>query len=175
MNRQVSSGSTIFIIAGVAILALIALGFAGNTGGLPKSGPRAGHSAPALSAKSTDGKSVSLADFKGKVVLLNFWATWCGPCRQELPVIAALQEKYKDRGLVVLGVAGDETPEPVQKFLESSPLPFTNLYTTKEIVETYGIKALPTSVLIDKNGQIVFDIDGYDPKLDFGALVERYL
>jgi thiol-disulfide isomerase/thioredoxin len=179
MNKQLSNGFTTLIIAGVAILALVVLGLAGNRsgskGGEPAGGPRTGHAAPALAGKSTDSKSVSLADYKGKVVLLNFWATWCGPCRQELPSIAALHEKYKDRGLVVLGIASDETPEPVNEFLKENPLPFTNVYNTNEIKQAYAIQALPTTVLIDKEGQMVFDIDGYNPNLDLGALVEKYL
>jgi thiol-disulfide isomerase/thioredoxin len=177
MNKQLSNGFSTFIIAGVAILALVVLGLAGNRskGGEVGGGPRTGYPAPALAAKSTDSKSVSLADYKGKVVLLNFWATWCGPCRQELPSIAALHEKYKDRGLVVLGVASDDTPEPVNEYLKESPLPFVNVYTTEEIKQAYGISSLPTTVLIDKGGQIVFDIEGYNPNLDLGALVEKYL
>lgn len=175
MNKQLSSGATIFIIAGVAILALVALGLAGRDSHLPDPGPRTGRMAPPLVGKSVDGKEVNLADFKGKVVLINFWATWCKPCRMELPEIAKIHEKYKDRGLVVLGVAGDETPEPVQKFLKSNPLPFTNVYVTVDIGKGYEVRSLPTSVLIDKTGKVVFDIEAYDPKLDFGTLIEKYL
>ncbi|MGC4044089.1 MAG: TlpA disulfide reductase family protein [Armatimonas sp.] len=128
-----------------------------------------------MTGKSTEDKQITLSDLKGKVVLLNFWATWCNPCRQEMPEIVKLQEKYKDRGLVVVGVAADETPEPVIAFLKKNPLPYTNIYITGDIAKVYGVGAFPTSVLIDKNGQIVFDIDGYDPSLDFGKLIEKYL
>jgi thiol-disulfide isomerase/thioredoxin len=177
MNKQLSSGFSIFVIAGVSMLALVILGLASNRGGgvEPEGGVRTGHAAPALTTKTTDGKAIALTDLKDKVVLLNFWATWCGPCRQEMPAIAALQKKYKDRGLVVLGVASDDTPEPVQEYLKTNPQPFTNIYTTDMIRKDYAIQSLPTTVLIDKSGKIVFDIDGYDPRLDLGKIVEKYL
>jgi peroxiredoxin len=173
MNRQISSSASIFIIAGVSILLLVALGLAGRGGPL-KGGKRTGQPAPALTGRTTAGRQISLADLKGKVVLLNFWATWCRPCRDELPMLAKLHEKYKDRGLAVLGVA-DDTPSAVDGFLKADPLPYPTVYGDKAMVQSYGVEAYPTSILIDKNGQIVFDIDGYDPELNFDALVEKYL
>jgi thiol-disulfide isomerase/thioredoxin len=179
MKKQLPSGTSAVIIVGVVVLALVLIGLAPrggrSGGGEPKPGPRTGSASRPLSGKTTDGRAVSLADFKGKVVLINFWATWCGPCREEMPAIIALHKKYKDRGLVVLSIASDDTPEPVDALLKDNPLPFTVIYGTDDMKRTYAVNALPTTVLIDKSGQIVYDIDGYDPKLDFGALVEKYL
>jgi thiol-disulfide isomerase/thioredoxin len=179
MKKQLPNGASAVIITSVVILALVLIGLAprgGRGGGEEvKPGLRTGSESKPLSGKTTDGKTISLADLKGKVVLVNFWATWCAPCREEMPAIIALHEKYKDRGLVVLSIASDDTPEPVDALLKDSPLPFTVVYGTEDMKRTYAINALPTTVLIDKSGQIVFDIDGYNPKLDFGALVEKYL
>jgi thiol-disulfide isomerase/thioredoxin len=180
MKKQLPSGVSAAVIASVVVLALVLIGLAprGGRGGASDpapSGPRTGSAAPALSGQTTDGKTVSLTDLKGKVVLINFWATWCGPCRQEMPELVALYKKYKERGLVVLSVAADETHEPVDAFLKDSPLPFTVVYGVEDMKRAYAVNSLPTTVLVDKDGQIVFDIDGYDPTLDFGALVEKYL
>ncbi len=178
MKKQLPSGTSAVIIVSVVVLALVLIGLGPHRQGSrdePKPGPRTGSPSRPISGKTTDGKTVSLADFKGKVVLINFWATWCGPCRQEMPEIIALHNKYKDRGLVVLSIASDDTQGPVDALLKDSPLPFTVVYGTDDMKRTYAVNALPTTVLIDKSGQIVYDIDGYDPKLDFGALVEKYL
>jgi thiol-disulfide isomerase/thioredoxin len=181
MKKQLPNGASAVILVGVVVLALVLIGLAprgrgGSSGSEEvKPGPRTGSASRALSGKTTDGKTISLADLKGKVVLVNFWATWCAPCREEMPEIVALHKKYKDRGLVILSIASDETHEPVDALLKDSPLPFTVVYGTDDMKRTYAVNALPTTVLIDKEGQIVFDVDGYNPRLDFGALVEKYL
>jgi thiol-disulfide isomerase/thioredoxin len=180
MKKQLPHGVSAVIVAAVVAFAIVLVGLAPRGSGSRrdeevKPGPRTGSASRALSGKTTDGKTVSLADFKGKVVLVNFWATWCGPCRQEMPEIIALHKKYKDRGLVVLSIASDDTPEPVDALLKDSPLPFTVIYGTDDMKRTYAVNSLPTTVLIDKSGQIVFDIDGYNPSLDFAALVEKHL
>lgn len=103
-----------------------------------------------------DGKTLSSADWKGKVVLVNFWATWCGPCRAEIPDLVDLQNKYRDR-LVVIGISEDEGPvDGVRKFAEQYMVNYPIAMTTDEVNERFpGITALPTTYFLDTEGLIV--------------------
>jgi thiol-disulfide isomerase/thioredoxin len=101
------------------------------------------------------GKSISSADLKGKVVLVNFWATWCAPCQAEIPDLIALQAKYPDH-LVVLGISEDELPpEAVKRFAEEKKINYPVAMTTPELGKQFpGIVALPTTFLLDRDGRI---------------------
>lgn len=174
MKKQLPHGVSGIIIATVILLAFVAIGvFSGKSAARPSQ--RTGNEAPPLQFTTVDGKKVSLSDLKGKVVLLNFWATWCGPCRQEMPDIVKLYNSHKDRGLVVLGLSTDEKQENLDAFLKENPLPYPVGRVTRDEAAPFGVKSLPTSILIDRSGTVVFDIDGYDPNLNFGELVEKYL
>jgi thiol-disulfide isomerase/thioredoxin len=111
--------------------------------------------APAFQARDLSGKMVSTADWKGKVVLLNFWATWCPPCRAEIPELIRLQEQYKDR-LQIIGVSEDEDPPAkVEQFAERVGINYPVVMATPEIEKAYGgIVALPTSFVIDSQGRV---------------------
>jgi len=112
--------------------------------------------APAFALKDADGKTVTLADYKGKVVLLNFWATWCAPCKIEIPWFETFQKQYKDQGFAVLGVSLDEEGWKVVKpYLDRTKIEYRILMGDATIDQAYGpIEALPTSFLIDRNGHI---------------------
>ena len=112
--------------------------------------------APAFSLKDADGRSVTLADYKGKVVLLNFWATWCGPCKIEIPWFIDFEQKYKDRGFAVLGVALDEEGlEVVKPYIEKNKVNYRILMGTPEVEQLYGgMDSLPTTFVIDSEGRI---------------------
>lgn len=123
--------------------------------------------APAFDLKTLDGKELKLEDYRGKVILLNFWATWCGPCRAEIPTLIALQKQYKDR-LQVIGLAVDEDDETlVQKFITSEGINYPIAITPTEIRVAYGgIAALPTVFVINAEGRIVQKHVGlFDPAL----------
>lgn len=102
-----------------------------------------------------DGKTLSSADWKGKVVLVNFWATWCGPCRAEIPDLVDLQNKYRDR-LIVIGISEDEGPvDAVRKFAEQYMVNYPIAMTTDAIGERFpGITALPTTYFLDTDGKV---------------------
>jgi thiol-disulfide isomerase/thioredoxin len=103
-----------------------------------------------------DGTSVRLSDFKGKVVFLNFWATWCPPCRAEMPSMEILHQKYRDKDLVILAVDIQESGEEVNKFMSANGLNFTSaLDVSGEVSGRYGIRSIPTTFIIDRNGQVV--------------------
>jgi len=124
-----------------------------------------------------DGKTYKLSDLKGKVVLIDFWATWCGPCREELPIIEKLHREFKDKNLVVLGIS-NEGRDTIEKFLKNNPLTFPILLDEKgKVAKSYRVVAIPRLLLIDKTGKIRKDILGYNPRNEeiLRELIERLL
>jgi len=107
--------------------------------------------------KDAEGRDVTLSDYKGKVVLLNFWATWCGPCKIEMPWFVEFQRKYKDRGFSVIAVSlDDEGWDIVRPFADRLELNFPVVVGSDEMADKYGgVAALPTTFIIDKEGLIV--------------------
>ena len=116
-----------------------------------------GQAAADFKLKSVTGKEFSLQDLKGKFVLLDFWATWCAPCRHDLPAVEKLHQEFHRKGLVVLGVDGGEDSGTVNEFLFSSKLSYPILLTSdSDVMLSYSVTAFPTVVLIDADGKIVF-------------------
>jgi peroxiredoxin len=117
--------------------------------------PEAGRPAPDFEALTVDGERVRLSDLRGKAVLLNFWATWCAPCRLEMPEIQAAYDEYRDRGLVVVAIDVAEDAEAVQPFLRELGLTFPAVLDPKtELALTYRVTGLPTSFFIGRDGVI---------------------
>ena len=107
--------------------------------------------------KDSNGATVRLADYKGKVVLLNFWATWCGPCKVEIPEFVEAYSKYRDKGFVILGVLSedDPTPKDLRDFMSEFNMNYPVLHQHAELEEAFGpLWALPTTFIIDRKGQI---------------------
>lgn len=111
---------------------------------------------PALSMKTLDGRVLSSADWRGKVTILNFWATWCAPCRAEIPDLVALQQKYGDK-LQIVGISEDEEPpEVVKRFADQYRINYPVVMKTPEIGQAFpGIYALPTTVILDRELRVV--------------------
>ena len=115
-----------------------------------------GELAKDFALKDLKGDSVSLKSLRGNVVLLNFWATWCGPCRVEMPLIDRYQKEYRNQGLLVLGIT-DENPELAMKFLARNQISFASLTDSQqEVAVLYQIRAIPTIIVIDRDGRIVY-------------------
>jgi len=105
--------------------------------------------------KDMNGGDVRLADYKGKVVLLNFWGTWCAPCRAEIPALVDLVAAHKSRGFEVLGLAQQDTPEELRAFATDFKMNYPSLLSNEQIEDAFGpMWAVPTSILIDRQGSI---------------------
>jgi peroxiredoxin len=112
--------------------------------------------APGFSLTDVKGAALNLSDYKGKVVLLNFWATWCHGCKEEIPWYMAFADKYKDQGFVVIGVSMDDDGwKSVKPFMEEKKLNYPIVIGTEELANRYGgVDGMPVSVLIDRDGKI---------------------
>ena len=124
----------------------------------PTEGFQKGNLAPDFHFKISDVQTVSLSDLRGNVVMLNFWATWCGPCRFEIPFIQALYEddKWSDKGLKILAINNGESLSKVERFVKDNGLSFPVLVDARGIIaQAYNVRPLPTTFFIDKNGVIV--------------------
>jgi len=112
--------------------------------------------APEFSLKDANGQTVHLADYKGKVVLLDFWATWCGPCKVEIPWFMEFEQQFKDRGFAVLGVSMDEGGwDDVKPYIQDLKINYRILLGNEEISDLYGgLDSLPTTLLIDRQGKV---------------------
>ncbi|MBI5195573.1 MAG: TlpA family protein disulfide reductase [Nitrospirae bacterium] len=113
-----------------------------------------GKKAPDFTLKDLAGKDVPLSSFKGKPVLLNFWATWCPYCREERPALIALNKEYKGKGLIIAAVATDKSANRVKDYLKKTPMDFVILMDDGKTAESYGVYALPTSFFIGRDGTI---------------------
>jgi peroxiredoxin len=114
------------------------------------------HVAPDFALKDANGNTVRLSDYKGKVVLLDFWATWCGPCKVEIPWFIQFEQQYKDKGFAVLGVSMDEDGwNAVKPFIEEHKMNYRVALGNDQVSELYGgLDSLPTTLLVDRSGRI---------------------
>ena len=111
--------------------------------------------APNFTLKTLDGQEITLSQLRGKVVLLDFWATWCAPCRESIPHLVQLHKSYQQSGLEVVGMNVDRGDvDTVRRFVKSMDIPYPVVIASDELQRNYGISGLPTTILIDKEGHI---------------------
>ncbi len=128
--------------------------------------PKVGRLAPDFTLLDLEGNSVTLSDFRGKTVFINFWATWCPPCRAEMPEIEAVYQKYKDKDVVVIGVDLLEDADIVRQYVEKGGFSWIFVFdTTGEVADKYAITAIPSSFFVDKEGVI--------QAVNIGAMTKR--
>jgi peroxiredoxin len=172
------------IVIAVVVAAVALMLFAG----VRMSRPRAGASkiapvgknwsvAPDFELKSLDGKQVRLSDFRGKAVLLNFWATWCAPCKIEMPWFVDLQKQYASQGLQVIGVAMDDSgEEAIAKFAKQMGVNYPVLIGKEAVGDAYGgLEFLPTTFIIDRQGKVVDRVFGLVSRSEFEDNIKKAL
>jgi peroxiredoxin len=139
------------------LLLICLIGWSGIAGSASVTVP-----APNFTLKNLAGKNIKLSELTGNVVLINFWASWCGPCRQEMPLLNAIHNKYKPLGFTVLGVNVEEKVANARSFIGERPVDFPILLDNKNrISKLYNVVAMPTTVVIDRDGKIRFIHQGY--------------
>ena len=137
--------------------------------------PAKGEPAPDFRLPALDGSLRRLSELRGKVVLLNFWATWCGPCRKELPSLESLHQRFSKDGLAVLGVS-DEKADEVRGFLEGKGITYPTLNDHyAEVFRRYHVTAIPTTLIIGPDGRLRERIEGYTRERSFAKAVKPYL
>lgn len=137
-----------------------------------------GEAAPDFTLKSNSGSNIRLSEQKGTVVLVNFWASWCGPCRKEMPLLEEMQKKYSPLGFTVLGVNVDKDSSLADKILDDIPVSFPILFDASgDISKLYDVDAMPTTVIVDRNGKMRFLHRGYKPgyEEDYAAQVKQLI
>ena len=138
--------------------------------GLASSGME-GQPAPDFALKSSTGENMRLSEYRGDVVMINFWATWCGPCRQEMPLLDDLYARYQRVGFNLLGVNIDDDSRRAMKMVEELGVNFPVLFDArKEVSKLYNVDAMPVTVLVDREGTVRHVHHGYKPGYE-----EKYL
>jgi thiol-disulfide isomerase/thioredoxin len=144
-------------VAGILILALLFFGSFPMTAGSEASGP-----APNFTLTDRDGKSVSLEELRGQVVMINFWASWCGPCREEMPLLEQIHQRYEPLGFTLLGVNVEENSGDAEAWLKDRPVSFPILFDPGNgVSKLYDVVAMPSTVLVDRQGNVRFLHHGY--------------
>ena len=125
--------------------------------------PAAPARAPAFAVRTVDGRTVRLADLKNRPVIMDFWPTWCGPCRASMPHLNDVSSRYAKQGLAVLGMSVDESgPAPVKRFAAQLGVRFTIAMANDDLLDSYGpIRVIPTTFFINRKGEIVRRVVGY--------------
>lgn len=145
---------TDFFLAGFILLFITSVSYA--------SSEKLSVKAPNFTLKSRSGKNIKLSELRGQVVLLNFWASWCGPCRKEMPVLEKIHKKYKRLGFTLLGVNVEENSNAAKNYLKDIKVSFPILFdNTNKTSKLYDVSAMPTTILIDRNGNQRFIHKGY--------------
>jgi peroxiredoxin len=137
-------------LAALALLAVLATG--------------ARAAAPDFTLPARDGGQLRLSELKGQVVMINFWATWCGPCRQEMPLLQQIQAKYEPLGFTLLGINVEPDSAEAQAWLTKVPVSFPILFDRQNrVAESFGVEGMPSSVFIDRAGNVRYVHRGYKP------------
>lgn len=144
------------LIYGIVALCLLGLYVASRHKTQSSKTPASANAAPDFNLIDIDGKKLSRSDYKGKVVLLDFWATWCTPCREEIPAFVAMQQKLGPQGFQVIGISMDDDAAPVKKFYQQFQMNYPVAVGDDKLAQSYGgVLGLPVNFVIDREGKIV--------------------
>jgi peroxiredoxin len=149
------------------VLALVAALSTSSAQEPPKEKDILGKKAPAFALPSVTGETFKLSSLKGKIVVLDFWAVWCGPCTESMPFFQKLQDTYRTQGLEVVGLHVDDRMPPtavVQGFLEDHGIRYRNVASTTEVDDSYLVYAMPTTYILDREGSVRKRHIGFNPE-----------
>ncbi|MEG8946441.1 peroxiredoxin family protein [Rosettibacter firmus] len=176
-----------WIYTGFFIGLILVLFVVNNSGNEPERGPYPPNYVPAAQRNSvlapdfalptTDGKVLRLSDYRGKVVIIDFWATWCPPCRKGIPDLIDIKKKYGSKGVEIIGVSVDTDTKPeVIPFIKEKGINYPVVYGNQNVYMQYGgIRAIPTTFVIDKEGKIVASYEGLVPKVTYENHIKKIL
>lgn len=176
-----------WIYTGFFVALIIVLFVVNNSGSEPEQGPyppnyvpaaqRNSVTAPDFNLPTTDGKMLRLSDYRGKVVIIDFWATWCPPCRKGIPDLIDIKKKYGPKGVEIIGVSVDtDTKNEVIPFIKEKGINYPVVYGNQNVYMQYGgIRAIPTTFVIDKEGKIVASYEGLVPKVTYENHIKKIL
>ncbi len=132
-----------------------------------------GEPAPDFALKSASGENLRLSEYRGEVVMINFWATWCGPCRQEMPLLDELYDRYQRVGFRLLGVNIDDDRQQAMQMVKELDVSFPVLFDSeKDVSKRYQVQAMPVTVLLDRSGKVRYVHHGYQPGYEQHYLTE---
>ncbi len=161
MEKNKSDRNFMIVLALIVLLAITAISWKPESTEAklaPKTSSTAKKTPPDFSVTSLTGESLSLSKFKGRVVLLDFWATWCGPCRQEMPAIKKIWDKHKSNNFTIIGISLDMDREPLDNYLKTKDITWPQYYDglgwRNKVARLYGVTGIPFSLLLDKNGEV---------------------
>ncbi|MBT8379418.1 MAG: TlpA family protein disulfide reductase [Ignavibacteria bacterium] len=157
----------------ISLLALFVLGFDIRTSAYFEDGNKA----PDFQLSTLDGEIIRLSDYLGKIIIVDFWATWCGPCRMAIPELVELQTEHEDE-LVIIGISLDQpyTQRNLKQFIDQYGINYPIVLGTMEVVQAYGnIRGIPTSFIIDRDGDVVDKFTGYVPKSHYTTVIDPLL
>jgi len=169
----------LMVVAAVTLMLFAGVRMSRSRAGVAKLKPvgKNGSVAPDFELRSLDGKQVRLSDYRGKAVLLNFWATWCAPCKIEMPWFVDLQKQYASQGLQVIGVAMDDSgEETIAKFAQQMGVNYPVLIGKEAVGDAYGgVEFLPTTFIIDRQGKVVDRVFGLAGRSEFEDSIKKAL
>lgn len=152
-------------------LVCIGLALMLSAGGVVASTALVGEAAPDFALKSAGGENLRLSEYQGEVVMINFWATWCGPCRQEMPLLDELYGRYQRVGFQLLGVNIDDDSDKAMDMVKELGVSFPVLFDSdKSVSRRYAVEAMPVTILVDRSGTVRHVHHGYKPGYE-----EKYL
>jgi thiol-disulfide isomerase/thioredoxin len=156
MTRNLLRSTALALLAGVALFAPMQ--------SLEAAAAAARGPAPDFTLPLRGGKEMKLSQYRGQVVMLNFWASWCGPCRQEMPLLESIQKKYKPLGFTLVGINVEPDSAEAEKFLKQTPVSFPVAFDRKsDISKLFKVKGMPSTVIVDRKGNTRVVHNGYRP------------
>ncbi|KAF0205269.1 MAG: peroxiredoxin [bacterium] len=161
MEKNKSDRNFMIVLALIVLLAITAISWKPESTEAKlttKTNSTAKKTPPDFSVTSLTGENISLNKLKGKVVLLDFWATWCGPCRQEMPAVKKIWDKYKNNNFTIIGISLDMDREPLDNYLKTKDITWPQYYDglgwKNKVARLYGVTGIPFTLLLDKNGEV---------------------